>query len=96
MVKHHNDQALMNRLKQLIDDEVRVSTPERGIIGNRVKIINTKDITNTVIKGDCEIRELHDFRSAPSLARRMPLCTSARVLSAKIASSAMVVRLTTA
>jgi hypothetical protein len=55
MVKHHQDKALMNRLRQLIDDEVRISTPERGIIGNRVKIINTKDITNTVIKGDCEI-----------------------------------------
>jgi hypothetical protein len=55
MVKHHGDKALMRRLNQLIDDEVRVSTPERGIIGNRVKIINTKDITNTVIKGDCEI-----------------------------------------
>ncbi len=55
MVKYHNDRELMNRLKQLIDDEVRISTPDRGIIGNRVKIINTKDITNTVIKGDCEI-----------------------------------------
>ncbi|UKK51606.1 DUF4954 family protein [Prevotella sp. E13-17] len=55
MVKHHCDKALINQLKQLIDDEVRISTPERGIIGNRVKIINTKDITNTVIKGDCEI-----------------------------------------
>ncbi len=55
MVKHYSDKALMNRLRQLIDDEVRVSTPDRGIIGNRVKIINTKDITNTVIKGDCEI-----------------------------------------
>ena len=55
MVKHHGDKELMQRLRQLIDDEVRVSTPERGIIGNRVKIINTKDITNTVIKGDCEI-----------------------------------------
>ncbi|MCR5271207.1 MAG: DUF4954 family protein [Prevotella sp.] len=55
MVKHHSDKALINQLRQLIDDEVRISTPERGIIGNRVKIINTKDITNTVIKGDCEI-----------------------------------------
>ena len=55
MVKHHGDKALINRLRQLIDDEVRISTPDRGIIGNRVKIINTKDITNTVIKGDCEI-----------------------------------------
>ena len=55
MVKYNRDKALVNCLRQLIDDEVRVSTPERGIIGNSVKIINTKDITNTVIKGDCEI-----------------------------------------
>ena len=55
MVKHNADKALTRRLRQLIDDEVRVSTPERGLIGNRVKIINTKEITNTVIKGDCEI-----------------------------------------
>lgn len=55
MVKHHNDKGLMNRLRQLIDDEVRISTPERGTIGNNVKIVNTKDITNTVVKGDCEI-----------------------------------------
>ena len=55
MVKHNRDKELTRRLHQLIDDEVRVSTPERGIIGNRVKIINTKEITNTVVKGDCEI-----------------------------------------
>ena len=55
MVKHNRDKALVNRLRQLIDDEVRISTPERGTIGNSVKIINTKDIINTVIKGDCEI-----------------------------------------
>ena len=55
MVKHNRDKELTRRLHQLIDDEVRISTPERGIIGNNVKIINTKEITNTVIKGDCEI-----------------------------------------
>ena len=55
MVKHNGDKELTRRLKALIDDEVRVSTPDRGLIGNRVKIINTKEITNTVIKGDCEI-----------------------------------------
>ena len=54
MVKYNRDKALTARLQQLIDDEVRVSMPERGTIGNRVKIVNTKDITNTVIKGDCE------------------------------------------
>ena len=55
MVKHTTDKELTRRLNELIDDEVRVSTPDRGIIGNNVKIINTKEITNTVIKGDCEI-----------------------------------------
>jgi len=55
MVKHNTDKELTRRLHQLIDDEVRVSTPDRGVIGNRVKITNTKEITNTVIKGDCEI-----------------------------------------
>ena len=55
MVKHNNDKELTRRLHQLIDDEVRISTPERGIIGNNVKIVNTKEITNTVVKGDCEI-----------------------------------------
>ena len=55
MVKHTTDKELTRHLNELIDDEVRVSTPDRGIIGNNVKIINTKEITNTVIKGDCEI-----------------------------------------
>ena len=55
MVKHNTDKELTRRIKELIDDEVRVSTPDRGIIGNNVKIIITKEITNTVIKGDCEI-----------------------------------------
>jgi acetyltransferase-like isoleucine patch superfamily enzyme len=55
MVKHCDDKELTRRLHQLIDDEVRISTPERGVIGNNVKIVNTKEITNTVIKGDCEI-----------------------------------------
>ena len=73
MVKHHEEKELINILKQLIDDEVRLSAPERGIIGNNVKIINTKDITNTVVKGDCEI----------SGAARLADCT---IMSSKDAS----------
>ena len=55
MVKHYRDKELRRILQQLIDDELRVTRPERGIIGNNVKIINSKDITNTIIKGYCEI-----------------------------------------
>ena len=55
MVKHERDKVLKQRLQQMIEDELRVSRPDRGYIGNNVKIINAKDITNTIIKGDCEI-----------------------------------------
>ena len=55
MVKHEGDKVLKKTLQQMIEDELRVSRPERGLIGNNVKIINAKDITNTIIKGDCEI-----------------------------------------
>ena len=55
MVMHSQDKVLRQLLMQLIEDELRVSRPERGLIGNNVKIINARDITNTIIKGDCEI-----------------------------------------
>jgi hypothetical protein len=55
MVKHEHDKMLKKTLQQMIEDELRISRPERGYIGNNVKIINAKDITNTIIKGDCEI-----------------------------------------
>ena len=55
MVKHNADKQVRRILQQLIEDELRVTRPERGLIGNNVKIINAKEITNTVIKGYCEI-----------------------------------------
>ena len=55
MVKHNADKELRQTLQQMIEDELRVSRPDRGYIGNNVKIVNAKDITNTIIKGDCEI-----------------------------------------
>jgi len=55
MVKHYSDKELRRTMRQLIEDELRVTRPDRGLIGNNVKIINTKEITNTIIKGDCEI-----------------------------------------
>ena len=73
MVKHNHDKELKQTLQQMIEDELRVTRPERGFIGNNVKIINAKDITNTIIKGDCEI----------SGAARLSECT---IMSSKDAS----------
>ena len=55
MVKHFNDKLLKDKLTRLINEEIRFTQPERGTIGNSVKIINSKEITNTVVKDDCEI-----------------------------------------
>ena len=73
MVKHFNDKQLKDRITRLINEEIRFTQPERGTIGNGVTIINAKEITNTVIKDDCEING----------ASRLSDCT---ILSSKDAS----------
>lgn len=55
MVKHFKDKVLRDNITRLVNEEIRFTLPERGTIGNGVKIINTKEITNTIIKDDCEI-----------------------------------------
>ena len=55
MVKYFKDKQLKDSLTRLINEEIRFSQPERGTISNGVKIINSKEITNTVVKEDCEI-----------------------------------------
>ena len=55
MVKYFKDKQLKDAITRLINEEIRFTQPERGTIGNGVKIINSKEITNTVIKEDCEI-----------------------------------------
>ena len=55
MVKHFSDKDLKERIRQLIKTDIDTKMPERGRIGNNVKIINTKEITNCVINDLCEV-----------------------------------------
>jgi len=55
MVKYFKDKQLKDNLTRLVYEEIRFTQPERGTIGNGVKIVNSKEITNTVVKDDCEI-----------------------------------------
>ncbi len=55
MMKHASDTIFWNRIQHLIKVELQSTHVKRGIIGNNVRIINTKAIINAVIKGDCEI-----------------------------------------
>ena len=55
MVKHFHDKELMATLKKIIKEDIKNTVPERGTIGDRVKVINTGEITNTHINDDCQI-----------------------------------------
>lgn len=55
MVKHFNNKDLKNAIRRLVSEEIARTNPERGTTGNNVKIINTREITNTIIQDDCEI-----------------------------------------
>ena len=55
MVKHFSQKELKERIRQLIKNEIDNKMPECGQIGNDVKIINTKEITNCVINDFCEV-----------------------------------------
>ena len=73
MVKHFNDKQLKDAIHRMVSEEIKLSNPDRGTIGNNVKIVNTKEITNTVIHDDCEV----------SGAARLSDCT---IMSSKDAS----------
>lgn len=55
MVKHCSDKVLKDAICRMVKEEIKYSTLDKGTIGNNVKIINTKEITNTVVRDDCEI-----------------------------------------
>lgn len=55
MVKHFKDKDVKGAIRRLVDEDIRLHTPDRGTIGNGVKIVNTKEITNTIISDAAEI-----------------------------------------
>ena len=55
MVKHFSNKELKEKIRQLIKTDIDNKMPERGQIGNNVKIVNTKEITNCIINDFCEV-----------------------------------------
>ena len=55
MVKHFGNKPLKDAIRRLINEEIERTLPDRGTIGNGVKIVNTKEITNTLLYDGCEI-----------------------------------------
>lgn len=55
MAKHFGDKPLKDAIRRLINEEIARKRHDQAYIGNYVKIVNTKEITNTVVYDDCEI-----------------------------------------
>ncbi len=55
MVQHFNDKALKESIRRLIKEDINLHQPDQGLLGNDIKIVNTKEITNTIIFDGCEI-----------------------------------------
>ena len=55
MVKHSQDKELKDNMRRMISEDIDSNIPERGTIGDGVKIVNTKEITNTIVNDECEI-----------------------------------------
>lgn len=55
MVNSVADEELTCAIRRIIQADVEVALPDLGTLGNGVKIVNTTEVVNTIIGGDCEI-----------------------------------------
>ena len=55
MVKHNADRELRERLRQMIGEELKRTLLDRGTIGFGVKIVNTREVVNTIVQDNCEV-----------------------------------------
>lgn len=55
MVRYAGNNAFRTAIRRLVAEYIQRTTPDTGTIGNGVKIVNTKEVTNTVVYNDCEI-----------------------------------------
>lgn len=55
MVRHAGNNTFRTSIRRLVAEYIQRTTPDTGTIGNGVKIVNTKEVTNTVVYNDCEI-----------------------------------------
>lgn len=55
MVRHSADRMFFSALRKMINDDVDARCPDSGLIGDRVRIVDTKEIINTNISDNCEV-----------------------------------------
>ncbi len=55
MVRHAADEEVWSHLRDAVMYYVNTRRPQQGVIGARVKIVNTQEIVNTLVSDECEI-----------------------------------------
>jgi len=55
MVKYEKDAEFTQAIRSMISNEIAQKVQDCGFIGDRVKIVNTTEITNSIITEDCEV-----------------------------------------
>lgn len=55
MVRRNRDKDFWAALRRLISEDIKATAPDRGTLGDGVKIVNTNEITNALVGKECEI-----------------------------------------
>lgn len=55
MLKYADDKELRESLRQLVNNDLSNTLPDTGTLGRGVKIVNTREIINTIIFDGCEV-----------------------------------------
>ena len=55
MMRYSGDKDVWNAIRKMVAAYVEKANPQRGQIGYRVKIVNTREMINVVVSDDCEI-----------------------------------------
>ena len=55
MMHYSGDKDVWNAIRKMVVAYVEKTNPQRGQIGYRVKIVNTREMINVVVSDDCEI-----------------------------------------
>lgn len=55
MTAHAADRELWNAVKTMAQRDAEARRPKRGTTGYKVKIVNTREIINTIVSDECEI-----------------------------------------
>lgn len=78
MVKHGDNKALMAALNRMVENHIQANKPACSTIGNNVRIVNAREITNSVLGDGCNVwgaSRIYDCTIASSIENPISIGT---------------------